>query len=309
MVDSSTLDVANPNAVLVGAPYTGRSTAGHGRDRGGAPYRLLWDMNRWLIKRPMSLSQIVERVKSEVAERANTPEAHISTEVESALVIGAALPEEVVGTLRLRSHRFVRGGWMFHRCINPACHKIFPRGEEHCRDCHHQTAPLYLCRNCGADYLRVVGELDEGHDTLRPSAIEGDGPEWMIYQPDRFQANFDEEDDEEVQEEAPPRRRRASQAAQEIRGRQILTGSLDPGTLRFSRDPGYYSVQVTLVPARSRCLCCGKTGGSHNVISPVSLGTSAAVKVLGEGLVEALAEVNRDTAEPRRQGAPADLQR
>ena len=204
-----------------------------------------------------------------------------------------------MGTLRLRSHRFVRGGWMFHRCINPACQKIYPRGEEHCRDCHQPTAPLYLCRNCGADYLRVVGELDETKDTLRPSAIEADGPEWMIYQPGRFLANFDEDDDEVVQEEVP-RRRRANQAHQEIRGRQVLTGLLDPAAIRFNRDPAYYGVQVTLVPARSRCLCCGKTGGSHNVISPVSLGTSAAVKVLGEGLVEILSEVNRDR--PDRDG-------
>jgi len=50
---------------------------------------------------------------------------------------------------------------------------------------------------------------------------------------------------------------------------------------------------VTLVPARTRCVCCGKPGGSHNIITPVSLGTSAAVKVLGEGLVEILADLNK----------------
>lgn len=50
---------------------------------------------------------------------------------------------------------------------------------------------------------------------------------------------------------------------------------------------------MTLVPARTRCVCCGKPGGSHNIITPVSLGTSAAVKVLGEGLVEILAELNK----------------
>src|SRR5207248_918910 len=34
--------------------------------------------------------------------------------------------------------------------------------------------------------------------------------------------------------------------------------------------------------------------GSRSVITPVALGTSAAVKVVGEGLVEALAAANRD---------------
>ncbi len=53
-------------------------------------------------------------------------------------------------------------------------------------------------------------------------------------------------------------------------------------------------MRATLVPARTRCLCCGGTAGSRNVITPVGLGTSAAVKVLGEGLVESLAEGNRN---------------
>ncbi len=51
---------------------------------------------------------------------------------------------------------------------------------------------------------------------------------------------------------------------------------------------------MTLLPARTRCVCCGGTAGSRNVITPVSLGTSAAVKVLGEGLTETLAEANHD---------------
>src|SRR5512137_2811423 len=81
---------------------------------------------------------------------------------------------------------------------------------------------------------------------------------------------------------------------QQIRGRQLLEGSLDPKNLVFSANPDDYGMKVTLVPGRTRCLCCGGTAGSRNVITPVSLGTSAAVKVVGEGLVEALAEANRD---------------
>ena len=211
-------------------------------------------------------------------------------------MIGAALPDEIAGTLRLRSHRFIRGGWKFHRCLNPACGKLYPLGEEYCKDCHHLTAPLYLCRNCGADYLRLVGELDEEKETLRPSAIEGDGPEWMIYEPERFESSVVTEDDEDQDEEGTPegpRPKRASRVPEQIKRRPVLDGSLDPATLKFSRDSKYYPLKVTLVPARTRCICCGKPGGSHNVISPVSLGTSAAVKVIGEGLVETLAEANR----------------
>jgi hypothetical protein len=44
-----------------------------------------------------------------------------------------------------------------------------------------------LCRNCGADYLRFVGDVDGG--PLRPSAVLTDGPEWLLYQPDKFESN------------------------------------------------------------------------------------------------------------------------
>jgi hypothetical protein len=80
----------------------------------------------------------------------------------------------------------------------------------------------------------------------------------------------------------------------QIKRRPLVEGSLDPQNLQFSANPEDYRLKVTLVPGRTRCLCCGGTAGSRNVITPVSLGTSAAVKVVGEGLVEALAEANRD---------------
>jgi hypothetical protein len=81
---------------------------------------------------------------------------------------------------------------------------------------------------------------------------------------------------------------------EQIKGRNIVGGSLDPLNLQFSLGEEDYPLKVTLVPARTRCVCCGGTAGSRNVITPVSLGTSAAVKVVGEGLVEALEVANRD---------------
>ena len=80
---------------------------------------------------------------------------------------------------------------------------------------------------------------------------------------------------------------------EQIKKKPILDGSLDPHALQFSANPADYPLKVTLLPARTQCLCCGGTAGSRNVITPVSLGTSAAVKVVGEGLVETLAEANR----------------
>lgn len=256
--------------------------------------RLLWDLHRWLIGSPMSVSQIVARMKSEVSERKVANEPALQTEIEATLVVGAALPDGTPGALRLRVHRFIRGGWRFHRCLNPACGKLYPMGEEHC-ECGHRTAPLYLCRNCGADYRRFVGDPDEG--PLRPSAVAAEGPEWMVYEHGRFDSALEDdegiEEDDEASQQGQGRKHSPRQPVQ-MKKRPVLQGSLDMATLSFSTDAAVYPLQVTLVPARTQCLCCGGSAGSRNVITPVALGTSATVKVMGEGLVEALAEENRN---------------
>jgi replicative superfamily II helicase/very-short-patch-repair endonuclease len=247
---------------------------------------LLWDLNRWLIAAPMSTAQIVRRVQTEVPERRDANEADLRHEIEAALMLGAALPDAVPGALRLRVHRFIRGGWRFHRCIEPTCGRLYPMGEERC-ECGAFTAPLYLCRNCGADYLRLVGNPDQ---PLRPSAIPSEDTEWMLYEPRRFDLQIQDDEDTDDQEQQP--RPGAFRAPAQMRGRPVLRGSFDPTTLAFSRDAADYPMSVALAPARTRCLCCGGSAGSRNVITPVALGTSAAVKVLAEGLVEALDEAN-----------------
>ena len=258
--------------------------------------RLLWDLNNWLMRTPMSINQIVQRLKRDVPERENLADEQLRAEVEAALEIGAALPDGLPGVLRLRAHRFIRGGWQFHRCINPDCGRLFPMGEEECEACGSTTAPLYLCRNCGADYLRFVGEPEE--ENLRASAVASEGPEKMLYAHKRFESFIDDEGDDEVEEEqtqTPTQRRR--RAPLRIKKMPVLRGSFDYQTLSFSKDESDYPLQVTLSPARNRCLCCGGTAGSRNVLTPVALGTSAAVKVVGEGLIEALAVANQDREE------------
>ena len=258
---------------------------------------LLWDLNRLLVRAPMSASEIAERLRREVPERKDTDEEGMRREVAAGLVIGAALPDGIPGALRLRTHRFIRGGWRFYRCLNPACGRLFPMGEERCL-CGFPTAPLFLCRNCGADYLRFVGEPDGG--VIRPSAVLSDGPEWMLFEPERFEPLAADDDMDEQEGEAPngrSARRPGRPAPTRIKNRPVLHGSLDPATLLFSANESDYALKVTLSPARTQCLCCGGTSGSHNVLTPVSLGTSAALKVMSEGLLEALEEANRDRAD------------
>lgn len=263
--------------------------------------KILFDLNRWLVGSPSSISQIAERIRAEVPERSEADADVRRQEVEAALVAGAALPDGVPGVLRLRAHRFIRGGWRFHRCVNPGCGRLYPMGEERC-ECGHATAPLHLCRSCGADYLQLVGDAEPA--SMRPGGPGAVGLEWMVYEPARFEGAVaeDGEEDEEGPEEAPqvPRRRRGARAPTQMRGRPVLQGSLDPGTLLFSTDAEAYPLRVVLAPARNRCLCCGGFAGSRNVVTPVALGTSAAVMTLGEGLVEALAREHR--ASPSHDG-------
>ncbi len=259
--------------------------------------RLLWELNEWLGAGPKSLSELVALVRATPA-RSAWDAITVEREVAAALRIGAALPEGTPAALRLRAHRFVRGGWQFHRCLNPACGALYPKGEEKCSQCGTRTAPLYLCRNCGADFWRMSGPIDGAGD-LQPfveinpydPANNGQAPnEWLLYQPERWKDEVYEPDDDEdaVAEEpteyaAPGKRRPAS-------SRQIkdLHGSFDSASLRFDLEPDALPHRASLFNTRKRCPGCGSVGGLRPIITRVSLGTSAAVKVLAEGLMEAL---------------------
>ncbi len=243
---------------------------------------IFWKLGEMLAKRPMSLGRIARRIREEVPARRAASLDAIRREVQVALVAGAALPDDVPGALRLRTHRFIRGGWRFMRCVDPACGRLYPKGEEQCT-CRKPTAPLYLCRSCGADTLRFKsGSEGPEAEALRPNADRGNDDEWILYDRERFEAG-------EVEGLVGMEK--------QMRKRPVLQGSFDPTTCSFATDETTYGMRVALAPARNRCLVCGGTAGSHDVITPVALGTSAAVRVLSEGLVEALATQNEATAD------------
>lgn len=101
---------------------------------------------------------------------------------------------------------------------------------------------------------------------------------------------------EDEAEEHAGRPRRGRVLPTQIKRRPVLRGSFDPHGLTFSANTADYPQEVILSPARTQCLRCGGTAGSKNVITPVSLGTSAALKVLAEGLLEALHDEHQNTA-------------
>jgi len=260
--------------------------------------RLLWDLSRWLVRAPLSLEHLAERVLAEVPERTGTAVDAVIDEVHAALLVGTALPDGAPNVLRLRVHRFFRGGWRFHRCLNTKCGHLQPMGEEQCGTCGGRTAPLLLCRSCGADYLALDGTPDELKPAQISQGINQSG--WLVYEPARFSGaiNADEDDDAEDGNGTPPpapngKKGKAKGKSSAPHPKGTLEGKLNYGTLEFSTDASAIGTPVMLSESTKRCLCCGGSAGSHAVITRVEMGTSAAVKVLAEGVVESLHDANQ----------------
>ena len=290
------------NLLEATAALAGRSTGDHSLEALAAQARIFWLLNQWLGVRPMSLSQLEALARREVQEWMNWTDGQIRQTIMQALRIGSALPESCADRLRLRTHRFVRGGWIFQRCIDPSCGRLYPRGESMCQ-CGKPTAPLLLCRSCGADFLEMRGTMD-GEGKLVPafSNVPGqalldesdpdDTPrKWWLFRPDHWVWKLDEGDDElEPEDEgdlpAPLGKRGARvQLTGADRKSALLEGCYDMSQQTFLVQAGGTE---KLVPSKKICPGCQGRGGVFDVITPVSLGTSAATKVLTEELLEAL---------------------
>jgi len=266
--------------------------------------KMLFTLSELLAKRPLSTEELVERVRASVAERRDVPGPALRHEVELALRVGAALAtqSEIDGTegegaaLRLRVHRFLRGGWRFHRCVDPACGKLYAKGEERCV-CGRVTAPLLLCRSCGADALHfTLPEAPPSGDepaTVELRAFAPGGAEGVLYDSKRHEIAEEEDDDPGEEITTGRRARRGRKAAREMKGQPVREGSFDPAECRFSSDPKTFSVPGILAPARTRCLVCGGTAGSRPVLTGVALGTSAALRVVTEATIESIAREHR----------------
>jgi len=62
--------------------------------------RILWDLNKWLIKKPMSVTELVQKIKDTIAERKEWNEDLIEKEVNLTLLIGGVLSDEMPPKMR-----------------------------------------------------------------------------------------------------------------------------------------------------------------------------------------------------------------
>jgi replicative superfamily II helicase len=289
---AATTDLSDPERLRVALCRVAGVPEGTPLAEAGRRCRFLWNLRTWLGERARPLDSLTRLLAERVPGRAEWREEERRREIQVALAVGAELPDEAPGALPLRVHGLVRGGWQFHRCIDPACGTLHPKGESACVRCGRPTAPLYLCRHCGADFLRMAGSEEAG-GSLEPypeqpggaDSLGGDGmKEWLLFQPQRWtwtEADADEEAEDET-EEAPAGRKKKPDRLYEV-----IRGSFDPDSQFFDANPDTFPHPVALWPTRKRCPSC-QNSGPRAVITRVSLGTSAAVKVLSEGLLEAL---------------------
>ncbi len=242
---------------------------------------ILWTINELLVKKPLSVSGLVEAVCERVPSRRDADRGAVTREIQAALFAGAQMGD-VPGALRLRAHRFIRGGWRFHRCVDPDCGKLYAMGEGNCT-CGRSTAPLLLCRACGVDALHLSGADQPKDQPLLPWAGKTEtASEWLLYRRSSLVDRIGEDDDDDA-------RPRTQANVGQMKGRPVVAGSFDPATGSFDNDDTTYTTLVTLAPARNRCLACGASAGAGSILTPVALGTSAALRVLAEGVVEGLA--------------------
>lgn len=258
------------------------------------PQFALWLMGDLLARKALSVPQIVDWVITNRDERKGAAPEEVTKEVMGALGFGSALADTDPGALRLRAHRFLRGGWRFHRCLDPKCGRLSAMGEGQC-PCGKLTAPLLICRSCGADALHLEGLADPEKAPLRPRAGASEEPEWVLYDRTRLTLTGDEEDTDDV--EAPSKRR-----VDQMKDRPVVEGSFDAETLGFSKNEALYGQRVTLAPARNRCLVCDASAGGGSILTPVALGTSAAVRVVAEGVTESLADQHKRVTPPGYDG-------
>jgi len=82
-VDVRSLDISQPEAVRQGLCRLAGLPADTPLAEAARRYRLLWDLNRWLIGRPMSASQIVAQARAEAPDRRDTPDDRLRAEIEA----------------------------------------------------------------------------------------------------------------------------------------------------------------------------------------------------------------------------------
>lgn len=244
-------------------------------------YRLL----EWL-QRPLALGELVRRWAQ---ERRGEPDERVKREVVAALLVGSALPDDDPLKLRLRVHRLLRGLLPFWRCLHPDCSRLLRHGERECPDCGAKALPLFLCRTCGRDFYAAYESPDEA-GRLSPwvQSRSSDQTVFLYEFPSAEPAvDVEEEAGEEpeiegIQETLGSILRLCPRCLAKVQGEACPSGCGEP-----LREFMVYRRRGTICPV------CRSRYGRFDVLTPVSMGVSRALKEVARTLIQRLPEAQR----------------
>ena len=254
------------------------------------------------------------RLAEEVPGRSGASEAERSREVRLALRIGSYLSEEMPGSLQLRAltassaaagSSTAASTHAAARSTPRARPRASPAGSRPRRSTSAATAvPIssaWPAARRGPDFSSPSPR------PAIPTTARAVSSEWLLYDHRSWTWEDAETDEEEESPDTgdagaegtaepvparqqPARGRGRARAEPQTRSRDALhelSGSFDPDSLTFGLTLGESLRPMWIWPTRKRCPACHNYG-PRPVITRVSLGTSAAVKVLSEGLLGAL---------------------
>jgi len=292
-IDESDLENFNPQdeeqvkklaAKLVSAVSAG-ADAGTLYARTPLAYRLI----EWLQK-PTSFGELVERW---ARERGVDPDERVEREVEAAILVGSALPDDHPLKLRLRTHRLLRGLLPFWRCMNPDCARLLYHGERECPYCGAKALPLVLCRTCGWDFYAAFEPSEpEKRGRLLPWAELRSSEETLfLYEPPQQPLEVDTEG--EIAGEL-------FDLEEEVTTKQWKEMRICPRCLAIAKDgtcpSGCGTTLRTFAVHKgrgTRCPVCDDRYGRYDILTKVSMGVSRALKEVARSLIQHLPEGQR----------------
>jgi len=241
----------------------------------------------WLQK-PISFRELVERWAK---ERGIEPNEWVEREVEAAILVGSALPDDHSLKLRLRTHRLLRGLLPFWRCMNPECGRLLSHGERECPECGAKALPLVLCRTCGWDFYAAFEPPEPERKGQLSPWVELRSSEHTLFLYEQPQQSVEVDTEGEIagdnlEEEATTKKQK------ELR--------VCPRCLAIAKDgscpSGCGMTLRTFVAHKgrgTRCPVCGDRYGRYDILTKVSMGVSRALKEVARALIQYLPEEQR----------------
>ena len=107
------------------------------------------------LQAPMSVEELVAKVKDELPSRRGLSDEDVAREIEAYITLASLVEDDGKEKLVLpKLHNFYRGLNNIQLCTNPACNTFMEQGTDTCPKCHAKSLTFETCRTCGESFLR-----------------------------------------------------------------------------------------------------------------------------------------------------------